>query len=99
MKAEELRGLPADLLVQRLDEARQELFNLRINRATGQLDNHRELRRSRKDVARMMTLHREHELTQWLAALEEHLGRSLQEPQPLELMDSDRSAAPEEVES
>ena len=34
-----------------------------------------------------------------LAALEEHLGRSLQEPQPLELMAGDRSAAPEEVES
>jgi large subunit ribosomal protein L29 len=49
-------------LVSRLAEAKQELFNLRFQHATGQLDNHTRLGQVRRDVARIQTLLREREI-------------------------------------
>ena len=61
--ASELRELPDAELVTRLADAKQELFNLRFQHATGQLDNTARLGQVRKDVARLNTLLREREIT------------------------------------
>ncbi|MEO3768348.1 50S ribosomal protein L29 [Streptomyces sp. WMMC500] len=61
-KATELRGLSNDDLVEKLREAKEELFNLRFQAATGQLENHGRLKAVRKDIARIYTLMREREL-------------------------------------
>ena len=58
----ELRNLADEDLVQRLGEARSELFNLRFQHVTGQLDNHARLGQVRRDVARLNTLLREREI-------------------------------------
>ena len=60
--AAELRDLSADDLKQRLDEVKEELFNLRFQNATGQLDNYKRLGQLRKDVARIRMLLRQREL-------------------------------------
>ena len=61
-KAVELRELQDDDLIARLKEAKAELFNLRVQGATGQLDNNRRLQVVRKDIARIYTILREREL-------------------------------------
>jgi large subunit ribosomal protein L29 len=60
--APELRELDADALTARLREAKEELFNLRFQMATGQLTNNRRLRVVRHDIARIYTIIREREL-------------------------------------
>lgn len=62
MKADEHRELPAEGLTERLDETRQEYFNLRFQNATGQLENFGQLGQSRRDIARILTVMREREL-------------------------------------
>ena len=61
-KASELRQLTREQLVERLKEAKAELFNLRVQSATGQLDNHRRLKVVRHEIARIYTIMREREL-------------------------------------
>ncbi len=58
----ELRGAGDEELVTRLKDAKQELFNLRFQVATGQLDNNRRLQTVRRDIARIYTVMREREL-------------------------------------
>jgi large subunit ribosomal protein L29 len=58
----ELRGLGDGELVGRLAEARRELFNLRFQLATGQLDNTARLGQVRRDIARLATFLREREI-------------------------------------
>jgi large subunit ribosomal protein L29 len=60
--ASDLRGLLDDELVSRLREAKEELFNLRFQSATGQLDNNRRLKTVKHDIARIYTVMREREL-------------------------------------
>jgi len=60
--ASELRELSAEELVARAREAKAELFNLRFQMATGQLDNNQRLRTVRHDIARIYTVMREREL-------------------------------------
>jgi large subunit ribosomal protein L29 len=60
--ASELRELTGEELVARAREAKAELFNLRFQMATGQLDNNRRLRTVRHDIARIYTVMREREL-------------------------------------
>ena len=60
--ATELRDASEDDLVTKLREAKEELFNLRFQAATGQLENHGRLRAVRKDIARIYTVMREREL-------------------------------------
>jgi large subunit ribosomal protein L29 len=60
--ASELRELTDEELVLRLKEAKEELFNLRFQMATGQLDNNRRLRTVRREIARVYTVMREREL-------------------------------------
>jgi large subunit ribosomal protein L29 len=61
MKAEELRELDAGDLAEKLAESKDELFNLRFQNVTGQLDNHNRLGEVRRDIARIMTIMRERE--------------------------------------
>ncbi|CAN5867722.1 50S ribosomal protein L29 [soil metagenome] len=60
--AAELRTLDADGLADKLREAKEELFNLRFQAATGQLESHGRLRSVRRDIARIYTVMREREL-------------------------------------
>ncbi|HEY2947349.1 MAG TPA: 50S ribosomal protein L29 [Micromonosporaceae bacterium] len=60
--AAELRELSEEELVTRLREAKAELFNLRVQGATGQLDNNRRLQVIRREIARIYTIMREREL-------------------------------------
>ncbi|GAB3108622.1 50S ribosomal protein L29 [Janibacter alkaliphilus] len=57
-----LRELADDRLVEELRKSKEELFNLRFQSATGQLDSHGRLRAVRKDIARIYTEMREREL-------------------------------------
>jgi large subunit ribosomal protein L29 len=60
--ANELRGLTDEELQTRLREGKEELFNLRFQVATGQLDNNRRLQTVRREIARIYTVMREREL-------------------------------------
>ena len=62
MDLREVRGLSDADLAKRLEEAHQELFNLRFRVATKQQVNHRELRNVSKNIARLKTLLHEREL-------------------------------------
>ncbi len=58
----ELREMTDDELTDKLREAKEELFNLRFQMATGQLANNRRLRVVRQEIARVYTILREREL-------------------------------------
>jgi large subunit ribosomal protein L29 len=60
--AAELRALDAESLEDKLKEAKEELFNLRFQNATGQLDNTARLKTVRREIARIYTVVREREL-------------------------------------
>ena len=62
VKAHELDEMNDVDLEARLREAKEELFNLRFQAATGQLDNNRRLQTVRRDIARIYTIMREREL-------------------------------------
>ena len=62
MKVEEIRTLNPEALAKQLEAAHEELFNLRFRLATKQLVNHREIRRVKKEIARLKTIIREREL-------------------------------------
>ena len=62
MKVDEFRALSPEDLAKQLEEAHQELFNLRFRLATRQLVNHREVRMVKKKIARLETVAREREL-------------------------------------
>ena len=59
---QELRELSDDALVDKLREAKEELFNLRFQQATGQLENHGRMKAVKADIARIYTIQREREL-------------------------------------
>jgi large subunit ribosomal protein L29 len=58
----ELRELSDAALVDKLREAKEELFNLRFQQATGQLENHGRMKAVKADIARIYTIQREREL-------------------------------------
>ena len=62
LQAHELDEMNATDLEARLREAKEELFNLRFQAATGQLESHGRLRTVKKDIARIYTVVREREL-------------------------------------
>ena len=61
-KAAELRDADETELENRLAEAKQEIFNLRFQIVTGQLDNSARIRTVRRDIARLLTVLREKEI-------------------------------------
>ena len=69
--AVELRDLDDTSLLERLRDAKQEAFNLRFQNATGQLDNVSRLKHIKRDIARILTVLREREITA-AEALEAH---------------------------
>jgi len=72
----ELRELPDEELLERLESFKEELFNLRFQFATGQLDNPMRIKDVRHDVARILTLLRERHLE---TELEEEVARAEEE--------------------
>jgi large subunit ribosomal protein L29 len=73
MKTLEIRDLDTEELHARISELKEELFNLRFQKATGQLDNHRRIRQVKKDVARIRTVLRERDF-----AVAEAAGRPVE---------------------
>ncbi len=61
-KNKELRELPDLELLSRLESGKEELFNLRFQLATGQLDNSARIKQVRHDIARILTVLREREI-------------------------------------
>ncbi|MBW1769859.1 MAG: 50S ribosomal protein L29 [Deltaproteobacteria bacterium] len=62
MKASELRELSLEELGHKLSDMTQELFNLRFQRATDQLENATRLRQTRREIARVKTVLREQQI-------------------------------------
>ena len=69
-KVRELRDLGDADLVERLDSSKEELFNLRFQLATGQLDNPMRIGEVRHEIARILTILRERELEQQAQEIE-----------------------------
>ncbi len=63
MKLEEMRALGVEELTKRVNDAHQELFNLRFRLSTRQLVNHRELPRVKREIARLETIIREKQIS------------------------------------
>jgi len=70
-KPAELRDLPDEELRSRLEAAKEELFNLRFQLATGQLDNPMRIKEVRHEVARILTVLTEREIAAGAEAEEE----------------------------
>jgi large subunit ribosomal protein L29 len=64
MKASEHRELTEDELRQKYDDTKKELFNLRVQQSTGQLEKAVRIRELRREVARILTIMQEHKRTQ-----------------------------------
>ena len=64
LKVSELRELGKEEVERKLDETKEELFNLRFQNATGQLDNYKRIRDLKRDVARIKGLLREQEIAE-----------------------------------
>ena len=62
MKVNEIRDMSADEQAQKLQSLKEELFNLRFQHATGQLENPMRLREVKKSIAQVKTIQREREL-------------------------------------
>ena len=56
MKAEDIRAMTPDELVDKMKDLRKEAFNLRFQKASGQLENTSRVRQVRRDIARIMTV-------------------------------------------
>jgi len=70
MKPSEIRAMLDEEIARRLDEAYQELFNLRFQYAIGQLQNTARLSQVRREIARLRTILRERELAAWYQSVE-----------------------------
>ena len=62
MKANKVHEMSDEELIVKFEELKKELFNLRLNHATGQLNNPLALNACKKDIARVMTVMRERQL-------------------------------------
>ncbi len=71
MNALDLRALSYKELGEKLDEAKEELFNLRFQLVTNQLDNTARLKFVKRDVARIATVMREQEIAAWQSQQED----------------------------
>jgi large subunit ribosomal protein L29 len=69
-RVRELRDLGEQDLLERLESSKEELFNLRFQLATGQLDNPMRLKQLRHEIAQILTVLRERELEQQREAVE-----------------------------
>ena len=62
LKGQEIRDLSHEEMVKKLEETKEELFNLRFQNATGQLDNYKRISELKRDVARIKTVMRQQEI-------------------------------------
>ena len=62
MKINQIRDLSPDELTAKLQSLKEELFNLRFQKATGQLDNHMRIREVKRSIAQVKTVQREIQL-------------------------------------
>jgi large subunit ribosomal protein L29 len=70
MEAREIRKLSTTDIRKRLEDAREEHFNLRFQRASGQLEDYSQLRRVRRSIARLETILREREIAEQIGGKE-----------------------------
>jgi large subunit ribosomal protein L29 len=70
MEAQEIRKLSTTDIQKRLEDAREEHFNLRFQRASGQLEDYSQLRRVRRTIARLETILREREIAEQIGGKE-----------------------------
>lgn len=78
MKPEEIRELSNEELERKVEDLKEELFNLRFQMATGQLDNPLRIREVRRDIARVKTVLRERELKEERAQMGDPARRAAQ---------------------
>jgi large subunit ribosomal protein L29 len=71
MNATDLRKLTYKELGEKLDESKEELFNLRFQLVTNQLDNTERIKHVKRDIARINTIMREQEIAAWESQQEE----------------------------
>ena len=71
MNALDLRKLSYQELTQKLDDSKEELFNLRFQLVTNQLDNTARIKQVKADIARIATVMREQEIAAWESQQEE----------------------------
>lgn len=64
MQSREIRSLGIADIRKRLEDAREEYFNLRFQRASGQLEDYTQIKVVRRDIARMLTILREREIAE-----------------------------------
>jgi len=64
MKASEIRDMSLEEMRQKVLDLNQELFNLRFQHGSGQLENPQKVKQTKRDIARIRTIIRENELTQ-----------------------------------
>lgn len=64
MEAREIRAMATEEIQRRLDEAQEELFNLRFQWSIGQVKDNNRLTQVKRDIARLKTILRERELAQ-----------------------------------
>ena len=62
MKANEVRKMTTEEIIKKIEESKEELFNLRMKQATGNLENPGRIKELRKTVARLKTILREREI-------------------------------------
>ena len=97
-KAAELRELPDEELYVRIESAKEELFNLRFQLATGQLDNSSRLKELRHDVARALTVLRERHLEEELEAELARVDADMLEAGRIAQMEDETQEQPQEQE-
>jgi large subunit ribosomal protein L29 len=62
MKASEIKNLSMEEMLRQLDDLKEELFNLRFQHETGQLENPQKMKQTKRDIARVKTIIRQFEL-------------------------------------
>jgi large subunit ribosomal protein L29 len=80
-RVQELRDLGDEELIERLESLKEELFNLRFQLATGQLDNPMRIKQARHDVARILTILRDRDIEEELGELEAQTAGVAEEEQ------------------
>lgn len=66
MRVQEIRSMGTTDIRKRLEDTREEYFNLRFQRASGQLEDYTQMRRVQRDIARLLTILREREIAEWI---------------------------------
>ena len=62
MKASEIKDMTREEMLRKLDDLKEEFFNLRFQHETGQLENPQKMKQTKRDIARVKTIIRESEL-------------------------------------